>query len=90
MLGYIADIHSRRPPYGAGIPWPIPGQPAIRLLLVLAIFFVVLQVALNPWIFRIGGKLTPSMSWQGVGMVASSNGGHYVLYTMFNGRAPVR
>jgi hypothetical protein len=56
----------------------------IRLLLVLAIFFVVLQAALNPWIFRIGGKVTPTMSWQGFGTVAASNGGHYVLYTKFN------
>ena len=88
-------------PYGAGIPWPIPGRASyaraghgarrrhpllrlIRLLLVLAVFFLVLQAALNPWIFRIGGKVTPTMSWQGFGTVAASNGGHYVLYTNFN------
>ncbi len=56
----------------------------IRFLLILALFFIVLQGALNPWIFRIGGKVTPTMSWQGFGPVAASNGGHYVLYTSFN------
>ncbi|HVB42523.1 MAG TPA: hypothetical protein VNF47_07415 [Streptosporangiaceae bacterium] len=57
----------------------------VRLLLLLVLVYLVLQVAVNPWIFRIGGKLTPSMSWQGVGVVTASNGGHYVLYTRFNG-----
>lgn len=56
----------------------------VRLLVLLAVLFLVLQAALNPWIFRIGGKSTPSMSWQGVGAVTASNGGHYVLYTHFN------
>lgn len=52
----------------------------IRLVLLLAVLFLALQVALNPWVFRIGGKLTPTMSWQGLGTVTASNGGHYVLY----------
>jgi len=57
----------------------------LRLVIVLAILFIVLQAALNPWIFRIGGKFTPSMSWQGLGVVTASNGGRYVLYAHFTG-----
>jgi hypothetical protein len=55
----------------------------VRMVVLLALVFVVLQVVLNPWTFRIGGKLTPTMSWQGFGTVAASNGGRYVLYTHF-------
>jgi hypothetical protein len=57
----------------------------VRLLLVLAIFFVVVQLALNPWIFHIGGKFTPTASWSGLGDVRASNGGRYVLSISFRG-----
>jgi hypothetical protein len=57
----------------------------IRLLFVLAIFFVLFEIAINPWIFRIGGTFTPTASWTGLGTVKASNGGHYVLSISFHG-----
>jgi hypothetical protein len=59
----------------------------IRGLLVLAIFVVVLEGALTPWIFHIGGKFTPTASWTGFGTVRASNGGRYVLQISFSGGA---
>jgi len=57
----------------------------LRLLLGLAIFFVIFEVAINPWIFHIGGKFTPTASWTGFGPVKASNGGRYVLSVSFRG-----
>lgn len=57
----------------------------LRLLIVLAIFVVVFEGAINPWIFHIGGKTTPTGSWTGFGAVQASDGGHYVLSISFHG-----
>lgn len=57
----------------------------VRLLLGLAIVFVIFEIAINPWIFHIGGKFTPTASWTGVGTVTSSDGGRYVLSVSFRG-----
>lgn len=57
----------------------------LRFIVLLAVLFLVVQAALNPWAFRIGGTFTPTMSWQGFGTVSASNRGHYVLYAQFRG-----
>src|ERR1700685_4130159 len=59
----------------------------LRGLIVLAIFAIVVEGALNPWIFHIGGKFTPTASWTGFGPVQPSNGGRYVLLISFSGGA---
>jgi hypothetical protein len=53
----------------------------LKVLVALVIVAVVLNVALGPWIFRIGGRFTPTTIWDGYGTVHASNGGRYVLYT---------
>lgn len=63
---------------------PAPRRGARRSL-VLAGLLVLLVVAaailLPPWIFHIGGRSTPGMSWDGVGTVSATDGGTYVLST---------
>jgi hypothetical protein len=59
----------------------------LRGLIVLAIFAIVVEGGLNPWIFHIGGKFTPTASWTGFGTVQASNGGRYVLLISFSGGA---
>jgi hypothetical protein len=55
--------------------------PLLKVLLALVVVAVVLNVALGPWIFHIGGRLTPTTIWNGYGTARSSDGGRYVLYT---------
>ena len=51
----------------------------VRFLIVLAILGVIAEVAINPWVFHIGGTFTPTASWTGLGTVQASDGGRYVL-----------
>jgi hypothetical protein len=44
----------------------------VRVVLVVAVVFVVAEVGLDPWVLHIGGKFTPTMSWQGLGTGMSS------------------
>ena len=52
----------------------------IMILVILAIY-----IAPNPWALHIGGRFTPTESWQGYGAVAASSGGRYELYLSLNG-----
>jgi hypothetical protein len=76
-------------PYG-----PLPNLPGMRrrrrrprgklgclgLLVLLVIVLAVVYIVPNPWALHIGGRFTPTESWQGYGAVKASNGGHYELY----------
>ena len=57
----------------------------LRLLLVLAVVIVAVFVAPTPWALHIGGRFTPLETWSGYGAVQADNGGHYVLFTHFQG-----
>jgi hypothetical protein len=57
----------------------------LGLLVVLAIVLAVVYIVPNPWALRIGGRFTPTESWQGYGTVTASNGGHYLLYLNLRG-----
>lgn len=52
------------------------------LVLVLVVLLVVYTLP-NPWALHIGGRFTPLESWEGLGAVTASNGGHYELYVNF-------
>ncbi len=54
------------------------GQLFGALLLMVGVLLL-LTVGLNPWVLHIGGRFTPTMSWDGVGQVRASNGGRYAL-----------
>jgi hypothetical protein len=47
--------------------------------LVIAVLIVVYALP-SPWALHIGDRFTPLESWQGLGALAASNGGHYELY----------
>lgn len=49
---------------------------SLALVVILVVAFAVL---FPPWIFHIGDRSTPGMSWDGVGTVTATNGGTYVL-----------
>jgi hypothetical protein len=86
---------------GGGLPGrygPVAGLPRTRrrlrprgrlgclgLLVVLAVVLAVVYVVPNPWALRIGGRFTPTESWQGYGTVSASNGGRYLLYLDLRG-----
>jgi len=79
-------------------PGPVAGRPGARrrlrprgrlgclgLLVVLVVVLAVVYVVPNPWALRIGGRFTPTESWQGYGPVSASNGGRYLLYLNLRG-----
>ena len=80
-------------PYGR-IP-NLPGTRRLRrprrrfgclaLLILLVLVLAVVYIAPNPWALHIGGRFTPTESWQGYGTVAASNGGRYELYLDLRG-----
>jgi hypothetical protein len=86
---------------GGGLPGrygPVPDLPGARrrmrprgrfgclgLLVFLAVILAVVYVVPNPWALRIGGRFTPTESWQGYGPVSASNGGRYLLYLNLRG-----
>jgi hypothetical protein len=52
--------------------------------LVFAFLFVVAFTALlAPWSFHMGGRLTPTTAWHGVGRLRDSTGQEYGLYASF-------
>jgi hypothetical protein len=59
-------------------------HPWVMLAVVLVLVFVAMVLP-TPWIFHIGDRFTPTMSWSGYGTVTASNGGRYVLYVDFRG-----
>jgi hypothetical protein len=59
----------------------------LRTLIVLVILVVIVEGGLNPWMFHIGGKFTPTGAWSGFGTIRASNGGRYVLSVSFHGGA---
>ena len=61
------------------------GHNFLKLILVLAGIFLVLNVGLTPWVFHIGGRFTPLTEWSGFGPVQASNGGRYELFTQIQG-----
>lgn len=84
-------------PYG---PLPdVPGVPrggfgrrrrrrrlgCLGLLLILVLVLAAVYILPNPWALRIGGRFTPTESWQGFGSVRASNGGHYELLLSLRG-----
>ena len=54
------------------------------VLLCLAVG-AVLQLGLTPWVLHIGGRFTPTMTWDGYGQLNASNGGRYLLFTHLGG-----
>lgn len=63
---------------------PAPRRGARRSLVLIGALLLVLAggaILLPPWIFHIGGRSTPGMSWDGVGTVSATDGGRYVLST---------
>jgi hypothetical protein len=44
------------------------------------VVLIVVYTLPNPWALHIGDRFTPLESWQGLGAVSASNGGHYELY----------
>lgn len=59
----------------------------LKVLIAGVILVLGLNIALGPWIFRIGGRFTPTTVWDGYGKVSASNGGRYVLYAHLIGFA---
>jgi hypothetical protein len=57
----------------------------LGLLVVLVIVLGVTYIVPNPWALHIGGRFTPTESWQGYGAVSASNGGRYELYLNLRG-----
>jgi len=57
----------------------------LSLLILVIIVLAVVYTVPNPWALHIGGRFTPTESWQGYGAVRASNGGHYELYLNLNG-----
>jgi hypothetical protein len=57
----------------------------LKTILVLIVAFVAVNLAVTPWIVRIGDRFTPLAQWTGFGPVQGSNGGHYVLFTHLQG-----
>lgn len=77
---------------------PVPGPPRnpfqprrrrrggwLKLFVILIVVIFAVFVAPTPWALHIGGKFTPLETWSGYGAVQASNGGHYVLFTHFQG-----
>jgi hypothetical protein len=63
---------------------PAPRRRARRSLVLIGTLLLVVAagaILLPPWIFHIGGRSTPGMSWDGVGTVSATDGGRYVLST---------
>jgi hypothetical protein len=86
---------------GGGLTGPygrIPNLPGMRrlrrprgrfgclaLLVLFVIVLAVIYIVPNPWALHIGGRFTPTESWQGYGSVSASNGGRYLLYLNLRG-----
>ncbi|HEY5185858.1 MAG TPA: hypothetical protein VIM19_13335 [Actinomycetes bacterium] len=63
---------------------PAPRRGARRYLVLAGALLIVVAagaILVPPWIFHIGGRSTPGMSWDGVGTVRATDGGTYVLST---------
>jgi hypothetical protein len=54
----------------------------LGLVLVGALFYGVV-LALDPWAFRIGGRFTPLLTWQGAGKLLTKGGKEYPLWVSF-------
>lgn len=52
-------------------------------LVVLIVVLIGVYTLPNPWALHIGGGFTPMESWEGLGAVTASNGGHYELHVHF-------
>ena len=61
-------------------------HPWIMLLFVLVIATAATLVP-TPWALRIGGRFTPTLTWDGLGPLQASNGGHYLLFADLHGGA---
>lgn len=46
---------------------------------------LLVTVGLTPWAAHIGGRFTPTLTWDGYGTVQASDGGSYVLFTHLQG-----
>ena len=75
-------------------PWfdPPPSQRRTRarggwarLFVVLVLVGLVTTVGLTPWAAHMGGRWTPTFTWDGFGPVRASNGGRYLLFTDLHG-----
>ena len=60
-------------------------HPWLLLIVIVAGCLFVVEVGLTPWDLHIGGRFTPTLSWDGYGTVRASNGGRYVLFTHLQG-----
>jgi len=54
-------------------------------LILMVIVLAVVYALPNPWALHIGGRFTPTESWQGYGADTVSNGGRYELYLDLRG-----
>jgi hypothetical protein len=74
----------RSAPASGGGRQPVKHGVIKLILLVVAVALIVLVVPI-PWAVHIGGRFTPTESWDGYGQVTASNGGRYVLFTHLHG-----
>lgn len=61
------------------------GHSWLKLIVILVGCLFVVEVGLTPWGLHIGGRFTPTLTWDGYGTVRASNGGRYVLFTHLQG-----
>jgi hypothetical protein len=60
-------------------------HPWLLLILIVVGCVFVVEVGLTPWDLHIGGRFTPTLTWNGYGTVQASNGGTYLLFTHLQG-----
>ena len=60
-------------------------HPWLLLIVIVAGCLFVVEVGLTPWDLHIGGRFTPTLTWDGYGTVHASDGGRYVLFTHLQG-----
>jgi hypothetical protein len=57
----------------------------LLLTLIVVGCLLVVTVGLTPWAVHMGGRFTPTLTWDGYGTVKASNGGTYLLFTHLEG-----
>jgi hypothetical protein len=70
---------------GSTEPRRRPRHRLLKTLLLVVVAAVVVNLAVTPWVFRIGGQFTPFAQWNGYGPVQGSNGGRYLLFAHLQG-----
>lgn len=76
--GQVASPPPRRRRRHGRHGWPV-------LIVIVVGCLLVVTVGLTPWAVHIGGRFTPTLTWDGYGTVQASNGGTYLLFTHLEG-----